>query len=273
RWPASAVALGALSNPHAIAAASALERWIYRHAQLITAPTEGIVAALAPLAQARGKAQRVWPVVDLERFDPRPPAPADNGARAPLRLLWAGTVGLAHGLDVLVEAARLAGPEALQATIAGDGADAPRIRAIVAQRRVTNVKLLGAVAADRVPGLYADADASAVLLRDLPIFEGALPTKMLEAMAAARPLVLAARGEAARLVTTAGAGVVVVPGEPQELADACRRLHADPQLRRALGAAGRRYAETHFGAARAAEQWAMQLDAALARHGAKAVSR
>lgn len=260
RWPASAVELGVLTDRHAIATAEALEHWVYRRAELVVAPTAGIVSALGEAKAARDKVRRVWPVVDLERFDPAPPA-ADHG---PLRLLYAGTVGLAHGLEALVEASRLVGPQVVQTTIAGDGADAERIRTLVRRDGVTNVRLLEAVPSDAVPALYAAADASAVLLRDVPIFAGALPTKMLEAMAAGRPLLLAARGESVRLLTQAGAGIAVAPGDPVELADAIGSLHADPALRRALGSAGRRHAETHFGTSRAVEQWAGLLDEAVA---------
>ena len=55
--------------------------------------------------------------------------PRDDGA--PLRLLFAGTVGLAQGLDVLVDASQLAGPEVVQTQIAGDGADAERIAGVI----------------------------------------------------------------------------------------------------------------------------------------------
>jgi glycosyltransferase involved in cell wall biosynthesis len=271
RWPASAVELGMLRNRAAIGAASALERWVYRHADLIVAPTEGIVDALAGVPEANGKCRRVWPVVDVDRFAWQESASRGSG---PLRVLFAGTVGLAQGLDVLVEASRLAGPDVVQTTIAGDGADAQRIAAIVRERGVANVRMLGAVDAHLVPRLYAESDASAVLLRDLQIFRGALPTKMLEGMAAGRPLLLAARGESARLVQDAAAGIVVAPGDPDALADACRRLQSDAQLRRDLGRAGRRYAEAHFGTARAAEQWVDRLDEAVTRHrAARAGSR
>jgi len=267
-WPASAVAMGVLRNRQAIAAASALERWTYAHADLIVTPTEGILIKLRSVAEAAGKAQRLWPVVDIDRFDPAPAQPVAGPSR-PLRLLFAGTIGLAQGLEVLVEASRLAGPDVVQTTIAGDGADAARIRAAVRKRGVTNVTMLGTVPADRVPGLYAKSDAGAVLLRDLEIFKGALPTKMLEAMAAGRPLLLAARGESAELVRRAGAGLVVAPGDPAALAGACRRLHSEPELGLELGRAARRYAEGHFGAQRAADAWAARLsDAVAARRGA-----
>ena len=89
-----------------------------------------------------------------------------------------------------------------------------------------------------VPALYDAADAAAVLLRDLPIFTGAMPAKLVEAMAAATPLLLSARGESAELVSAAGAGVVVEPGSVTSLAEGIRALAADPARRLGLGRAG-----------------------------------
>ena len=79
----------------------------------------------------------------------------------------------------------------------GDGARAEALRIV---RAAANVRVLPAVDPATVAALYAEADAGAVLLRDLPIFEEALPTKLLEVMAAGRPVVAALRGTAARLI-------------------------------------------------------------------------
>jgi hypothetical protein len=67
-WPQSAIELGVLRNRVAIRAAQRLERWIYKCADLITAPTEGIVSSLRCNEVSRDKVERVWPVVDIERF-------------------------------------------------------------------------------------------------------------------------------------------------------------------------------------------------------------
>jgi glycosyltransferase involved in cell wall biosynthesis len=268
RWPASAVELGALRSAQAVQAAEALERWIYSRADLITAPTAGIAEALDRLPHSAGKVRRTWPVVDFDRF-PRF-AEAGGPVNGPLRLLYAGTIGLAQGVDVLVEASMLAGPGQVETTIAGDGAEAAQIRQLIDAGPVPNVRLLGGVAADRVPDLYAQADACAVLLRDRPIFAGAIPTKLVEAMAAGRPVLLSALGESAELVARAGAGIVVSPEDPQALATAIRALQADPARRRRLGAAGRRFVEDNLGARRAAREWSEVLADAAASQASKA---
>jgi glycosyltransferase involved in cell wall biosynthesis len=116
----------------------------------------------------------------------------------------------------------------------------------------------GVVPSERVPALYAEADAGVVLLRDRPIFAGALPTKLLECLAAGRPAVLSARGEAAALLERSGAGLVTAPEDPRALADAFRTLHADPALQARLGAAGREEA-TRFDRPASVRAWSELL--------------
>lgn len=264
RWPASAVELGALTDPRAIRAAQALERGCYRHAAAVTVPTHGLVEALHKLPEAAGKMRRIPPAVDVERFAATPP-PADRDG--PLRVLYAGTVGLAQGLETLVEAAARLGPEQVHVRIAGSGADAPTVRAAIQSARAGNVDLLGVVTAAQIPALYAWADAGVVLLRDRPIFAGALPTKLLEIMASGRAVVISARGEAAQLVADASAGVVASPEDPDALADALEALHRDRTRVRALGAAGRRTVERSFGREGAIASWHDLLATAVTSSG------
>jgi len=111
-----------------------------------------------------------------------------------------------------------------------------------------------------------------VLLRDLPILASALPTKMLEAMAAARPVLLAARGEAADLIDASGAGLTVPPGDPHALAAAIERLYGDPALRRQLGQTGCNFVRAGFGTAPAVEAWETVLEQARKAHAGRRAS-
>jgi hypothetical protein len=255
-WPDSAIELGALRSASAIRAARAVERAAYRAATTISCPTEGIATALERRPESAGKATLLRPAVDLDRFDPDAGREASGGG--PLRILYAGTIGMAHGLGTLLDATETLGGTAeppMEVTIAGDGAEAPALRARLAGGRPTGVRMLGTVPGERIPGLYAACDVAVVMLRDKPIFHGALPTKMLEAMAAGRPVLLAAKGEAARLIEATGAGLVVEPENPRALAEALRALAADPERRARLGAAGRRAVEREFGREAWLDRW------------------
>jgi len=259
RWPASAVELGALRAPAAIRAAEALESLCYRAAAAISVPTKGLADSLERHPDAAGKVQRVGPSVDTALFRPTP-LPERNR----LRLLYAGTMGMAQGLGTLIEAARRVGQALLEVWIAGDGAEAPRVRAALAPPELEHVRLLGSVPHGDVPALYADCDAAVVLLRDRPLFASAVPTKTLEAMAAGRAVLLSARGEVAELVEGAGAGVAVPPDDPDRLAAAIRELARDREQLRRMGEAGRRCAEERFDWSAGLAAWQRLLEDALA---------
>lgn len=250
-WPDSAVALGTLRRPRMVSAARRLEHACYRAADAIVCPTRGIEAALGDLEESRGKVHRIPPSVDPELF---PVAPRRrNGA---FRVLYAGTVGMSQGVGTLMDAAEiLDGNAEIEIVIAGDGAEGPELRRRLEQGGLHNVTMLGRVPHERIPDLYADADAAVVLLRDKPLFEGALPTKMFEAMSAGRPLVLSAAGEAAMLVQEASCGVVVPPERPNELAAALSDLAGDRERAGRLGEAGRQAVVEGFSRERAFDRW------------------
>jgi glycosyltransferase involved in cell wall biosynthesis len=250
-WPDSAVALGTLRRPRLVSTARALEHACYRSAAAIVCPTRGIETALEDLEQSRGKVHRIPPSVDPDLFPVSPQR--QNGA---FKVLYAGTVGMSQGVGTLMDAAELLeGDAGIEIVIAGDGAEGPELRQRLAERDLPNVKMLGRVPHEQIPELYAEANAAVVLLRDKPLFEGALPTKMFEAMSAGKPLVLSAAGEAATLVEEASCGVVVPPERPQELAAALTELARDRDRAGELGAAGREAVLEGFSRESAFDRW------------------
>ena len=113
-----------------------------------------------------------------------PPDPAErrSGRSFPARRLaptarsgssTPGTVGMSQGVGTLMDAAELLDDEsAIEIVIAGDGAEGPELRRRLAEGRLPNVTMLGRVPHERIPELYAEADAAVVLLRDRPSVRG-----------------------------------------------------------------------------------------------------
>jgi glycosyltransferase involved in cell wall biosynthesis len=153
----------------------------------------------------------------------------------------------------------------VQLTIAGSGAEAPEVRELVRAGSMSNVHMLGVVPHDQVAGLYRRSDCAVVALRDRPIFESAVPTKLLEGMAAGRAVVLSARGEAANLVREAEAGVVVAPEDPEALAAVFTSLGGDSERLSRFGEAGRRLVVERFTRDRVVDQWVRLLHEVSAR--------
>ena len=247
-WPESAVRLGLLragSLAHRLAAW--LESLCYRRAWLVTgqsAEIVGDVTARFPTCETFHLSNGV----DTTAFAPER---ATAAARALLGTapgcvaLYAGLHGLAQGLDQLLDAVEALPPESdLRLVLMGDGPEKARLLQRARARDLHRVTFLDPRPHGEMPAVLAAADLVIVpLLRHLP---GAVPSKLYEAMASARPVVLLAEGEAARIVTEHQAGIVVRPQDGVGLIHALRTLAANASLRRTLGANGRAAAVRHF---------------------------
>jgi len=93
-----------------------------------------------------------------------------------------------------------------------------------------------------MPGVYAIADALLVHLNDSEYLRATVPSKTQVSLAVARPIVLAAHGDAADIIHAAGAGVVCPPGSPAALAEAITTMYKTTVTEREkMADAGRRY--------------------------------
>jgi glycosyltransferase involved in cell wall biosynthesis len=243
-WPESAVRIGVLRKggfAHRLSAR--LERWCYRHSALVTGQSRAIVADI----QSRFPWCRTYHLsngVDGQTFHPDRSTAAAREMLGPADkcvAFYAGLHGLAQGLDRVLDAAALVVDTPLRFVLMGDGPTKAALLSQASAAGLPNVAFLEPRAVQEVPPLLASADIVIVpLVTHIP---GATPSKLYEAMASGRPVVLVAKGEPAAIVREAKAGLVVEPGDTAGLAAALRTLAGDPALRESLGANGRCAAE------------------------------
>jgi glycosyltransferase involved in cell wall biosynthesis len=114
----------------------------------------------------------------------------------------------------------------------------PELVARARELGIGNVTFQGSVSRAAVPLILAAADAGLVMLRRGPLYEDSLPTKLLETMAASRPVIVSADGLSARIVESSGAGYVAAAEDSVGLGHAIDASRQDPD-RAQRGAAGR----------------------------------
>ncbi|MFN2444315.1 MAG: glycosyltransferase family 4 protein, partial [Vicinamibacterales bacterium] len=177
-------------------------------------------------------------------------------------VLYAGLHGLAQGLEQVVRAAGVLQEDTdFQFVLMGDGPEKGDLVQQAREQKVRNVRFLDPRPADEIPAYLAAADVVLISLKtDIP---GAVPSKLYEAMASGRPVVLVARGEAADIVNEHQAGMAVDPGDVAGIARALRALRADAALRQRLGENGRRAAERHFNRTTIATRFIDYLEAQM----------
>ena len=179
------------------------------------------------------------------------------GIEAKFTICYIGTMGMAHGLETLVEAARFlqASHPEITFLLVGEGAEKQRIIDRAQSQRLTNIRFLDQQSRDRIPHYINASDAALVLLRKSDVFKTVIPTKMLECMSCARPLIVGVDGEARRLVDAAQAGICFEPGNPDALVQGILKLAAEPLLCQTYGRNGRRYIVEHLSRARTARDY------------------
>ena len=105
-----------------------------------------------------------------------------------------------------------------------------------------------------------------VLLRRSDTFKTVIPSKIFEAMALSRPIILGVEGEARALVESGGAGLTITPEDAEALAAAIERLADDAALAQRLGTSGRAFVEREFDRTRLAATYADALQELVDRH-------
>jgi glycosyltransferase involved in cell wall biosynthesis len=187
--------------------------------------------------------------VDPDIFRPRPPdeeLKRTLGIQDQRIILFAGTHGLAQGLEHALAAAKLLQNESIHFLFIGDGSAKARLVQLASQWHLRNVTFLPPVDPNDVARYFSIAECGLACQRHVALLEGNRPAKITSIMACGKPVVFAGKGEGARLVEDAHGGVVVQPEDSLALANAVCNLISNPVSAAQMGRNGRAFVKQHF---------------------------
>lgn len=248
-WPESVAAVAAKGTGGIVRVLEQLESWAYRTADQIVAVSPAFTDHIERRARLQSPVKVVENGVNLELFSRRDGREFREryGLRDKVVFGYVGTHGMAHALQTVLAAAELTrDDENIAYLMVGSGAEREKLLAIKAERGLSNVIMLDHQPRSAMPEIWAAIDVSLVVLRRSQLFLRVIPSKMFEAMAMARPILLGVDGQARRLLESGNCGVFVEPEDPESLARSVRRLAADEQLRNELGERGRAFVEENY---------------------------
>jgi glycosyltransferase involved in cell wall biosynthesis len=243
-WPETVMAVDAMQSNWILDALERLAHFLYRRADLMVPVTHAFANRLRTLGVPDERIEIVTNGIDPDSIEIRRSQAATREKYAlpedAFVAGYIGTLGMCHGLSTVLEAAqRTRGDSRLHFVVMGDGADRDELIAILERERLENVTLI-----DRQPRAEAlevlnACDVSLVMLRESPVFETVIPSKIFEAMALRKPILLGVRGEAKRIVIDeAACGTAFPPEDADALIHALQHLMANPQICSALGDRG-----------------------------------
>lgn len=251
-WPESVANSQMLVNTGTLSVLNRLCDWVYRGADCLTVLSPGFKKELTKRGMTPGKIEVIYNWCDEASIivDAAP-----LGSVKPLEFKWkfvvlfAGTMGLAQGLDTLLDCAGLCRERLpdVQFVLIGGGVDRPRLQQRAEEMGLENVTFLPPRSMETMGEIFEMADALIVHLKDDPLFRITIPSKTQAYLYAGKPIIMAMRGDAANLVQEAGGGIVCAPDNPQEMMNAIKALYEIPASeRQKMGEAGHRYYMDHL---------------------------
>jgi glycosyltransferase involved in cell wall biosynthesis len=255
-WPAFAIAVGVLRQPVLIQASVWLEKFLYRHSDLVMVNSPGFINHVT---QSGAREVVLVPNgAETSMFDPQAdgiPFRQQNQLGKNFIAMYTGAHGLSNNLETVLEASNLLKDRPdIRIVLLGDGKDKPSLIAQAKQMSLANVIFLPPIPKINIPSALAAADACIAILKPIPLYATVYPNKVFDYLAAGRPIIMAMEGVIQQLVMNAQAGLCIPPGDPPAMAQAIQWLADHPEERQTMGLNGRKYVEENFDRTKLAEQ-------------------
>lgn len=258
-WPESVSAVAAGGRGPVFRLLEKIEAWAYGAADQVVAVSPAFVEHIAERAPLKRPVRIVENGVDLSLFDEQTDGSAfreRHGLTGKTVFGYVGTHGMAHNLQTVLRAATLTRDDPTIAyLLVGSGAERDQLISLRAELGLDNVVMLDHQPRTEMPTIWSSVDVSLVVLRRSPLFHRVIPSKMFEAMAMARPIIMAVDGQARRILEGSGGGLFVEPENPEALAAAVRKLAQDPGERAAMGARGKTFVRANYDRAVLAQRY------------------
>jgi glycosyltransferase involved in cell wall biosynthesis len=250
-WPAIFVELGVIRNRRIIRLLELWEISLYRSATRIVTVTDSFRENLIARGVPARKVVTITNGADTEywRRDHADGSKLRDGLKleSSFVVLYIGAHGISQGLGALIKAAaRLKSRRDIRFVFVGEGADKPKLEVEAARLELTNVTFLPPVGKEAVRAYYSLADLCVIPLRNIPLFDTFIPSKMFEIMATGRPILASLSGEAADILGRSGAAQIVKPEDDAAIAAAIVEAAANPQLLEAMAKCGPNFVRTHY---------------------------
>ncbi|MDG4476050.1 glycosyltransferase family 4 protein [Thiovibrio frasassiensis] len=260
-WPESLSATGYVRNRAVLKLVERVVRFIYRHVDLLLVQSRAFEGPVCALASGTPIEYCPNSVGDTFAISATNETPSVEGLGEGFSVMFAGNIGAAQAVGVIVEAASFLREYVdIHFVVLGDGSSRESMLKEVRQRGLTNLHLPGRFPVETMPGFMQKASVLLVTLADQPIFAATVPNKVQAYMAAGKPIIACLNGEGARLVVEAKAGLAIPAEDSMALADAILYLYKhSPEERAKMGENGRRYYQEHFAHDRLIDQLIRQL--------------
>ena len=187
-----------------------LELTLYKKAAMIVVAVKGMKQIITDKGVDAKKIHFIPNGIDSERFALKgePLLRTKDMYRDKFLVGYVGTIGMAHGLEILPKTAELLKDTNIHFIIIGDGAERENIESYIREKKLSNISMLGKMPRDRIPSILKELDLGFVHLKKFPLMDNAVPSKIYEIMAAGIPVLAGISGIGKQFIEDNGFGFV-----------------------------------------------------------------
>ena len=219
-WPDSVLALGQMNKNFFYFLGKKMESIIYNSAKGFIFPVPGfkkylnkkfeLIKFKPKILLLNGVSKNFLTLVKNIKIDP------DER----FTVLYSGNIGLAQGLDTIIDVAKILENKPIDFRFIGEGVSKEKIQALAIRKKLKNITFHEPMNRIELIKWIKKASVCIVPLKNNPLFRNALPSKMFEYMACERPIIVAIMGEAADIVNVSKSGTIVKPENANLLSEA-----------------------------------------------------
>ena len=221
-WPESVVSAGNLKSSFIPRILNPIVRYIYKHSDRILVSSNGFIHSIVNKGISKDKieffpqwAEPIFKTMKSNKFL------LTGVSEKSFKIMFAGNIGEAQDFPSIIEAARqLRHNQDIQWVVLGGGRREEWVKSKIKEYELENsFHLLGSFPLEKMPELYANADAMLFSLKDEYIFSITIPAKVQSYLACGKPILAMINGEGGKVIVDANAGLVCPAESPKDLAE------------------------------------------------------
>ncbi len=229
-WPESIVAVGAMKNKLLIKFLEYVELRLYKSATIIISVTDSFKEKLIQRGIDKLKIHVIYNGVSINLFNQKSDitnTELKEFLRDGYKVGYIGTIGMAHSIITLVEAAQITNDKDLKFVIVGSGAERDKLSAEILKRGLRNIRIFNIQPKEDIPAIINALDIFCIHLKKQNLFKTVIPSKIFEGMIMKKPIVIGVDGEARKILESAKAGLYFEPENPKDLLENITNIKKD----------------------------------------------
>lgn len=227
-WPDTLKATGMMNNKKLLDVVYKVSQILYKYVDHIVVLSLGFKKLLMQRGVPAEKIDVIYNWCDEQALSNKSPIKAEyeNLFKDKFNVVFAGNLGKAQGLDVIVDVAKkMQHHQRLQFIFVGDGTERESVINQTKQYSLGNIVFIPRVSMQEVGSILREADVLIVHLKDDPLFEITVPSKTQAYMAIGRPILMAVKGDAANIIDQANAGIIAQPENSESIIKGIENLY------------------------------------------------